>query len=468
MIYGISLDKISPVSLTSQLINELRNKILTAQLVAGERLCASRLLAAELGVARNTVIAAYEQLIAEGYLESRPGSGTYVSELENVHTNVTASSLTSSTHKKVEIDNTKEFITFDTGSPDYSCFPSIQWAKALKEVCLMSPLTCFGYGSPLGEIRLREELCEYLFRSKGINCHPDQMIIVSGTSGGISLISKLFYEKNASIIIEDPSISFISSAFISNGYQVQPVPVDQQGMQTNKLWGMPSPKLIYTVPSHQFPTGAILPIVRKLELLRFAQETDSYIIEDDYDSEFYYQGLPIQSLFNLDSKRTIYLGTFSKIFSPAIRLGYLILPDELIDKAANLADQLNIRAETLSQLAMAYFINNRLLDKHIYKMKRHYASKRRFLIDCLRNNFENKIVISGENAGIHLMAAFERDFTEDHFITFYNNGVIVDSVEDFAMVKGHYKNRLILGYGNLNLSQLEAGVKILKQSLTHE
>ncbi len=465
MIYGIEIDKNSPVSLTAQLISELRKKILASQLAAGERLCPSRQLAQELGVSRNTVITAYEQLIAEGYLDSRTGSGTYVAELENVHTGISPVRSTPKAGRKIEKSTGKKMILFDAGAPDISCFPIIQWSKALKEACLMSPASGFGYGPPSGESRLREALCEYLQRSKGIQCSPEQMIIVPGTSGGISLISKLFFGKDASVIMEDPSISFIRNIFACDGYRVQPVPVDSQGMRTNELWKLPAPKLIYTVPSHQFPTGAILPVVRKLELLRYARETGSYIIEDDYDSEFYYQGMPIQSLFNLDSNRTIYLGTFSKIFSPAIRLGYMILPSELIYGAIELTEQLNVRAETLSQLAMAYFINNRLLDRHIYKMKRHYAARRKFLIECLRNYFADKITISGENAGLHLMASFEADFTEEDFIRLYENGVIADCVEDFAMIKGHYKNKLLLGYGNLNPTQIETGVRLLKQSL---
>jgi GntR family transcriptional regulator/MocR family aminotransferase len=462
MIYGLNLDRKSPVSLTAQLINELRNKILSSQLAAGERLCATRELAMELGLARNTVITAYEQLISEGYLESRTGSGTYVANLKKVHISKSSSQMPSTIniYKTDELDSNS--IQFDPGSPDNSAFPNILWGKSLKEACLMTPQICFGYSNPEGEIILKKALCEYLQRSKGIVCHPEQIIIVPGSSGGISLLSKLFYSESASVIIEDPSITFVRNIFSSSGYLVQPIPVDKQGMQTELLWNKTKPKLIYAVPSHQFPTGAVLPVARKLELIEYALETDSYIIEDDYDSEFKYSGVTIQSLYNLNSERTIYLGTFSKIFSPAIRLGYLILPSHLYRKAVDLMDELIIRADTLSQLAMAYFMNNRLLDRHIYKMKRLYAGKRKLLIQCLNEVFKDQVIITGENAGLHLMAEFNHKFTDQDFIKLSEQGVIAECAEDYAIMKGFYQNKLILGYGNLTHEQIKEGVKKLQ------
>lgn len=462
MILGITLDKSNSGTLCTNLIEIIRQKILNGELKNGEKLPSTRMLAKNLQIARNTVINAYEQLIAEGYLESQNGSGTYVKLLSDFK--LPKKQTKNDIHERVIHGFPKDTIIFDTGTPDNTMFPAVAWAKALKKACQSASVRAFGYSNVSGNSNLKDALCRYLYRSKGIKCHQKNIFITSGTSGGISLISDIFKLDYRKIAVEDPCIDFVKYIFLSRGYTTYSVPVDEQGMITSELKNhcLETPSLIYTVPSHQFPTGAILSASRRLELLKYAVNTGAYMIEDDYDSEFNYDTKPVQPLYNLDSEHTIYIGTFSKIFSPAIRLGYMILPDNLIPEVEKIAEQQNIRTEILTQLAMAEYINQKMLDRHIYKMKKIYAAKRKHMISCINKYFNDKAIISGENAGLHLLVSFTKNFSLEDIL---QNGVSVECAEYYSTNKSIYKNKLILGYGNLDFNQIEHGIERLAKAL---
>ena len=466
MILGIKIDKNNSGSLCNELIDCLRRKILNGELFNGDRLPSTRLLADELHIARNTVIYAYEQLIAEGYLESRKGSGTYVKLLSDYK-------LPEKCFEKKLINNTVlnphgNAIVFDTGTPDNAMFPVGAWSKALKKACQNASVHSFGYSEITGNANLKNALCQYLYRSKGIKCHAQNIFIVSGTSGAISLIADSFEKNNRRIALEDPCIDFVRNILRYKEYEIYPVPVDDEGMITTELnqHCKYKPSLIYTVPSHQFPTGTILSASRRMGLLKYAVSAGAYIIEDDYDSEFNYSKKIVQPLYNIDSEHTIYIGTFSKTFSPAIRLGYMIAPDSLIARISEVAEKQNIRTEIITQLAMADFINEKLLDKHIYKMKKVYAKKRQHIISCIRKYFKDTATISGENAGLHLLVSFGSGYCEEAKLLDY--GVSAEYADDYATNKLKYKNKLILGYGSLDNNQIEDGIKNLAQAFQNK
>ena len=464
--FGIRLDRASAVSLPQQLTSEIRSRILEGRLTRRDKLPPSRILAKDLCVARNVVVQAYEQLLVEGYLTSRVGSGTFVTDLEIPHADRQARLVATRARPAPSPAPGTADISFNPGLPDLGRFPRLLWAKTLKEVCIGARPGAFGYGSVQGERALREALVGYLWRSKGIECHPEQLVIVSGAAQGTDLLARLRHTAGT-VVFEDPGYDHVRQIFKHNGLGLTPIPVDGRGLRTDALPARGRCAFIYVVPSHQFPLGGILPIERRLVLLEYARRRGALIIEDDYDSEFRYCGEPIQSLRHLAPDLVVYVGTFSKIFSPGLRLGFMILPDHLTQTVCRLKEELNMRTPPLEQLALARFIEGRLLDRHIFRMKRIYQGKRKCLIEALGRAFGHRVRITGEDAGLHLLVEFlDRDFQRADFPRLAKRGVKVDWVEDYASRKGLHRNQLVLGYGGLEPDQIEEGVLRLKALVT--
>jgi GntR family transcriptional regulator/MocR family aminotransferase len=302
---------------------------------------------------------------------------------------------------------------------------------------------------------------------KGIVCDYEQIIIIPGTSGGMDILAKTLERRSNRIAVEDPCIDFVKNIFSKAGYDICPVGVDSQGMDINELKKTGSVDLIYVVPSHQYPIGGVLPASGRIALLNYANEQSAYVIEDDYDSEFRYKGESLQALRNLCPDSVIYLGSFSKIFSPSLRLGYMILPKHLCGQVMKQMELSNTWVNTTEQLALAEFINQMLLDKHIYKMKKLYEKKRLHLMKCLTDAFGKGVKVTGEYAGLHLLASFDRELTENDLQRMKENGIEIDFVEDSALIKGKHRNQLVLGYGELSPDRIEEGIRRLKTSLDY-
>ncbi len=460
--FGLNVVKNSEVPITSQLIRQLREFIQCGKIQSGYKMPPTRSLAQELNISRNTVIQAYEQLIAEGYLDSIVGSGTFVAEVGVIpKSNKSVATIGESIIQDIK----SGIIAFEAGNPDTSVFPRILWAKAFKEACLEAQDNDFGYGRLKGHPLLREALCRYLFRSKGIFCDSGRIIIVPGTAVGMDIIAQMLFEKGSAVAVEDPSLLFARHAITKSGYKVLPVESDNCGICIDRLPTDSSVGLICVAPSHQYPLGGVLPASRRIALLNYAQKNDAYIIEDDYDSEFRYQGEPIQSLWHLNNDRVIYLGSFSNIFTPSLRMAYMILPEHLMQRTLDMMGKLNVWVGAIEQIALARLMDSKQFDRHIYRMKKLYDAKRKYLINVLKEQFGDSIIISGENAGLHLLVTFNRDLTDKDFKAMAENDVDVDYVEDYAVHKGSHRNQIVLGYGNLSFAQIEEGVSRLKKSL---
>ncbi len=459
--YGLKINKELTLSVVKQLQDQLRIAILKGMLKAGDRLPPTRSLAKDLQIARNTVIQAYEQLIAEGYLVSIEGSGTYVDDigkLPEINKTMSVPFLKEKVKKQ-------DVISFNAGNPDMVVFPRTKWAKLLKEACLHTESDSNIFDNYAGYQKLRQEISSYVYRVKGILCNYNQIVIVPGASGAIDILAKLFKGKHNKVVLEDPCINFVQNIFSHHGYEIDPVEVDAHGMDVTQLKKGAGIDLIYVVPSHQYPIGGILPAARRISLIQYAREMNAYIIEDDYDSEFRYKGEALQALRNLDSERVIYIGSFSKIFSPSLRLGYMILPENLYGGVVSQMELLNNWVNLTCQLAMAEFIKQKYLDKHIYQMKKLYEKKRKYLMKCLTDTFGDKIKISGEYAGLHLLVSFNRKFSDRDVQKFVEYGLEIDLVEDYAIIKGKHSNELVLGYGGLSMSQIEEGIRRMRNAL---
>jgi GntR family transcriptional regulator/MocR family aminotransferase len=421
-------------------------------------------MARELNVSRNVVLEVYEQLTAEGYLESRVGSGTYVAG--NINRKINNPPNAAGYEKREDITDNKQMgadlIYFASGIPDLKLFPTKIWSKYMKEAFLEEDQSLYGYGNISGDIRLRRALTDYLFRMKGIQCTPEQILIVSGSSEGFILIAKALADTYNSVFVEEPTVNFIKNIFLDQGYTLKPVKVDDDGINTEELEKEEERNLAVITPSHQFPTGSILTIQKRQRLIEFTERTGSFLVEDDYDSEFRLKGIPIPPLQVLNPSRVIYVGTFSKNCYPGLRLGFLVVPVQLLNKFIEVKRRLNMYTPTIKQRAMAGFIAGGHLERHIYTIKKIYKKRRELLHSLLVERFKNDIRIKGDETGMHLQVEFTNpglsnlDWDEAK-----KYGVEVDSFAEFCLNKGTNRNKIVLGYGNLNDNEIQEGVNRL-------
>lgn len=460
----LNIDKNSKITLIRQVYEQIKELILKGKLVEGNKLPSTRWLSEDLKISRNVILEAYDQLMAEGYIESKQGSGTVVAKgiyFEKIETKYQDKLL-----KNIEERNHSNCIDFRSGIPSLEMFPKKEWGSLFSRICSNAQYSAFAYCEPEGAIELREALSEYLFRVRGVYCRAEQIMIISGSTQGLSLISKMLYDSTAEVIVEDPIHQGLLNVIKSFGYSITSIPVDDKGLETDELNAITNAKFVYVTPSHQFPLGGVLPIQRRIELVKFAEKNNCYIIEDDYDSEFRYEGQPISSLYELEPNRVIYVGSFSKILAPSLRLGYMILPDALIPKYKEVKMYTDVHTEFMSQLVLAKFINDGKLEKHIWKMKKEYRKKRQALIDNLDINFPNEYIVRGQATGLHLVAEFKNIiFTEEVLKKIMEQEVKVYPVEKYAMEKGKHINKIIFGYGHLSIEEIEDGIKRLEKAI---
>lgn len=461
MLY-LEIDKSRKRLVKLQIYNQLREKILTGELKSGLRLPSTRELSAELNVSRNTVLSAYEMLISEGYLHSIAGSGVYVNNGVHAiqHTDKMIDSRVSSLSSDVI---TRDIIDFDSGIPAIDLFPRGKWNRVVTQAFNEAPISALGYDFPEGRPELRSTLADYLKKARGIQCKPEQIIITTGAKQGISLIAKCLLHQDSTVWIEDPSNHNVKQIFSYHSKHIMPIAVDEQGIQTELFPTNNVPTVIFITPSHQFPMGGILSIQRRLQLAEFARRTGCFIIEDDYDSEFRYHGPPLNSLHELNPEQVIYVGTFSKILFPSLRLGYLVLPFSLVEQCREWKRLADHHSNSINQLALARFIEKGDLEHYVMKAKKLYLKRRNLLISLLDKYFPGKVKIHGAPAGMHIVAEFDAVlFSMDLIHRLKENGINVIPVEKHAIEKGKHTNQIILGYAHLDPSKLDQGIVKMK------
>lgn len=462
----IPIDRTSSLPLIRQIYLELRRQILQGELPAGQRLPATREFAAHLGVSRNVILEAYDQLMAEGYLEARTGAGTYVAqgaywELAPVELATKEQLKSPPAHQATDV------IDFRSGIPALECFPYKQWGQLTKQVCAETPSAMFGYGLPEGCPELRSVLEQYLWRSRGVSCHSEQIVITSGATQAFTLVAKLLVSPGDTVVIEDPVTCEIREIFSGLGAALYSIPVDSCGIQTNLLPYEKTPRFTLVTPSHQFPMGSVLTIQRRIELLQFAMATDGFVVEDDYDSEFRYEGTPVSSLQGLAPERVIYIGTFSKILSPAFRLGYLVLPPTLVERCRHLKRLSDLHTSSFEQLTLARFIQAGYLERHIRRMKKLYRTRRNVLKQNLNYHFSEQVRVLGDSTGLHLVAELAGiEFSAQVLRQVEQQRVRVYPVAAYAISPQQHRHQIILGYGNLTTKEIKIGIQRLKKALS--
>lgn len=488
MDFTINININSEIALHRQVYIELKQAILTGRLKPAEKIPSTRALADILGLSRTTVTQSYEELISEGYLETIKGSGTFISEhlpekllqtkstttlkREIISTNITVK-LSKYGQKLTRIplipksENIK--ISFDAWSPDLKYFPLKEWGKLLSRFCRSEENELLGYDTdPLGYWPLREAIAKYLNRARAVNCNGSQVIIVNGSQQGLDFVARAFIDAGDIVAIEDPGYLGAKQSFTAYGAKLQPIKVDNNGFMVDQLKAKSKKpvKLVYLTPSHQFPTGVVLSLPRRLELLAWATEKNLLIIEDDYNSEYRYSGRPIPALQGLNhNNNVIYIGTFSKVLFPALRVGYLVVPPALVkifSQIKYLADRLTPMME---QSVLTEFINNGSLERHIRKMRTIYHVRRKVMVTALTEHFGHNIEIVSENAGMHLMVRLKSKLVEQEIIErAANKGIEIISAQNYYL-KPNRKNEFIFGYATLTEKTINDGIAKLARSL---
>ncbi|MBU1564856.1 MAG: PLP-dependent aminotransferase family protein [Proteobacteria bacterium] len=463
----MSVDRKSAVPMTRQLYGRIREEILSGRLHPGARLPSSRELASRLQISRNVVLEAYDLLYAEGFLAPKQGDGTYVAS---------GAAFTGPARKAPPVvekvtmgyDCPPGVINFRAGTPNLKMFPTKLWLQMVKEVLLLPPEEMFAYGHPEGRQELRQAICEYVVSQREVVCHPEQIVITAGTTQAIGIACHLLIGKRLDVVLEDPITRDIQLIVKSHGAILHAVPVDSDGMRTAELPLPLNPTFVYATPSHQFPIGGTMPIQRRIELLRYAETTGAFIIEDDYDSEFRFDGPPLSSLHGLHPDRVVYIGTFSKTLCPAIRIGYLILPPQLIGLGRSRKWQSDLHNEVTSQLALARFIRLGHYLRHVTRMRKHYQQKRNDMAVTLTQRFGTRMEILGSATGLHLVARFPGcEFTQHFFAATEAAGARFYPVATHAMKLGTHRDELLLGYGNISSEEIRVGLAILAKHLDH-
>jgi GntR family transcriptional regulator/MocR family aminotransferase len=404
--------------LSGQVYRALRDTIVRGGLAEGARAPATRTLALELGVSRTTVLAAYEQLAAEGYLASRHGSGHYVQgsvpvtkagpfrraappRLSAVAERVVASrrlpveSAYASGRPRLRWD-------FRYGLPAIADFPLAAWHRTLGRRARRAAVSAFDYGPPQGSPALRQALAGYLARARGIVCDPEQIVIVTGSQQGLDLVARTLLDPGQHAVVEEPAFEGARNAMVATGARVHAVPADADGIDTSRLGALPSVRLACVTPAHQFPLGGVLSWGRRAALLAWARETGAWVVEDDYDGEFRYDGRPIAPLRALDDERVLYLGTFSKVMFPSLRLGYLVVPPALVDAVTRMKLVADAGSARLEQEALADFIASGQFERHVRRARVRGAARRAALVSALAR-LGDRVEVVGANAGLHLV-----------------------------------------------------------------
>jgi GntR family transcriptional regulator/MocR family aminotransferase len=468
-----------------RLYDMLRRQMANGTLSAGARVLSTRALAAELGVSRTTVTAVYDQLAAEGFIVTSAGRVARVaSQLAPAAASrpgrrVRPAPSLSVFGRRVEKMVLSALpagepcrIDFLYGAVASRDFPALLWRRAYQAALLRHQLSLY-YAPPEGDASLRRALKGYLGRARGLSCDAEQIVIVHGSQQAIDLCARVLLDPGDAFAFEDPGYLMARRCFEATGAKLLPVPVDAHGLDTARLPTDDWVRLAYVTPSHQFPLGGMLPIGRRQELLQWAGQHRAWIIEDDYDGEFRYGQRPIDALQSIDKDgRVIYVGTFSKALSPQLRLGYLVLPPELVPvfrQAKRLTDR---HAPVLEQRALAYLIDNGAYERHVRRVRRENERRRTALLDAISQYLPADAHVVGTAAGLHVVLWLPSVRQQDEpalVAAARERGVGVYPVSPlFAGPPPRTRPRqagLILGYASLTIEQIQQGMHILAAAI---
>jgi GntR family transcriptional regulator/MocR family aminotransferase len=457
----------------------LRQAILAGTFRAGDRLPSTREMADELGISRTVVLLAYDQLVAEGFATGRGGSGTYVAEglsgtrPKKVET-CTTLRLSRYGSAAAEVATSLDFpgrrsrrLRYDFeygGRGDVETFPFEMWRRILLRHMRNAPIRELDYAGAAGSLALREAISVQVRRSRAVACDPSQVIIVNGSQQALDLVARVLIERGDQVAIEDPQYQGAREIFRSAGARLQLVPVDRDGLNPDRL--PKRARIAFVTPSHQFPTGAILPLARRLALLEWARHKNAVIVEDDYDGEFHYEGQPLESLQGLDGEgRVIYIGTFSRTVFSALRIGYLIAPKSLVPAFTSAKWLCDRHTATLEQETLAEFIATGMYERHLRRIRRRNTANREALLGAIEKYLNGRVQISGEGAGTHVVLwprgrASEKAVIEKAAAA----GVGIYGISGYFLTPAT-RAGFMLGYSHMKEQEIREGIRRLSEVL---
>lgn len=462
----IPLDSDSAMPLYQQIYEYIRTEIADGKISCGEKLPSTRLLAKHLLLSRSTVETAYEQLLAEGYIEARDRRGYFASDISKLYLEGAGQEERKSRIPEKTEKKDKYKVVFSPEGSEMKYFPYSVWRKISKELLSGDNPELFLSGEPAGERELREAVCRYLYQARGVNASPEQIVVGAGNEYLLILLAQVFGEKKK-VAMENPTYLKAYYTFSHMQYEICAIEMDGGGILSEEM-ERENPDIVYTMPSHQFPMGVVMPMKRRLELLHWASNGEErYIIEDDHDSEFRYRGKPIPSLQGNDRKGSvIYLGTFSKSISPSLRVSYMVLPERLLERYHKNCGFYASTVPKEQQLKLTAFFNQGHFERYLNRMRGVYKGKHDYFLGLLRKeSWVHKIY--GDNAGMHLLVEVDSPLSQEEIVNrAKEGGVFVYTLEEYQIpgtVLKAKKPTLLLGYGGLNEKQMQYGVEVLRE-----
>lgn len=450
--------------LYEQIYEHIKGEIRGGKLLSGERLPSTRSLAEYLQVARSTVDCAYGQLLSEGYIESRPYRGYFVCPIEELlQLDRGLEGRAAPDRQPVQPAETFR-IDFSPYDIDMSGFPFSVWKKITKNILTDANSDLFAKGEGQGDYSLRQTISRYLHSARGVECRPEQIVVGAGNDYLLLLLEKIL-GRHVRIAMENPTYKRSYRIFRSFAYHIATVDMDEFGMRADRL-EQADVRAAYVMPSHQFPMGIVMPIGRRMELLKWADRGgDRYLIEDDYDSEFRFRGKPIPALQASDSHgKVIYMGTFSKAIAPAIRVSFMVLPRPLLEIYERECSFYSCTVSRIDQSILNVFIGEGYFERHLNKMRKIYRAKHEMMLECL-GDFRDEFTIAGENAGLHLLLTSKRGTPERELIRrAADRQVRVYGLSESIVEEAPDSATVLLGFGGLTDREIREGVELLKEA----
>ncbi|GMQ58904.1 PLP-dependent aminotransferase family protein [Vallitalea sediminicola] len=448
-----------------QLYEYIRDEILGESIAQNEKLPSIRQLSKSLDISKTTIENAYQQLLVEGYLYSLPQKGYYASSFDK--TFVTSKKNES---EYVAEQKIKKLVKYDFKNEyvEEMNFDFNLWRRYMNRVLGYDYQKLYKATDVQGEMELRQEIVRYVRRSRGVTADASRVIIGGGVQYLLNILSTLM--KKISIYkcaFEDPGFNRAKNIFMHNSFNIIPIPINEDGIDL-KVLRKSNSKLCYVSPSHQFPTGSVMSVDQRIKLLKWASENNGYIIEDDYNSELRYYGKPIPSMQSFDKDgNVIYLGSFSTVLVPSIRISYMILPGKLLnlyDESKNRYTQTTSKTE---QLALALFMKEGMFEKHIRRLKKNYTKKNQILIQAIKKYMGNKVEIGGMDSGLHMLINVTTDLEEKDIIEkALDNEILISCISEYTIVKKIQKNPIIiLSYKGIDVNNIEKAISSLSKNL---
>lgn len=477
----ISIDRGAQKPIYLQLYEAFRTRIVRGELRPGQLVPSTRQLACELRVSRFPVLNAYAQLLAEGYFESRVGAGTFVAsslpEEPRPQNRKTASkpapglraiaARASTLPGYIKPSWTDGLGPFQVGHPELEAFPLKTWSKlAARHSRNMRPAH-LQYGDAMGSEALRGAIATYLRTSRAVHCEAEQIMIVRGSQQALDITARVLLDAGAAAWVEEPGYWLVHHVLKAAGCRAVPVPVDREGLDVSEgIRLSPEARAAFVAPSHQYPLGVTMSAARRFQLLEWAQSAGSWVVEDDYDSEYRYERAPISSLQGLDTdSRVVYIGTFSKVLFPSLRLGYVVIPPDLVERFAAVRQAMDLCPSPINQAVLTEFIREGHFARHIRKMRQLYAERRRVLVREIERELGPSCTIVGGEAGMHLTVLLDGGARDSEVVAKAAERRLWLSALSLSYVGDAPRQGFVLGFGNTRASEMPGAVRLLKKLL---